>query len=257
NGRLAANVERVTLRFNFVEEDLGESELVLRSRGDGVFSGQGSNVLRVGAWKVDLQIRRQGRDDALASLEVRARDQNIVATAPGTVTPAGGLVATEGGFILGVELALFGLVLGLGAQRLGGKRRRYRVLGVQLAAVLILGGGSYLATTSYATAIYPKTLTNPFPPTQASLQKGGEIYTNNCVSCHGLSGRGDGPLARTLTPRPADLRVHVSQHADGQLYTWIANGVPGTAMPPFKDRLSDEERWHVLNYLKSLTRPQS
>ena len=59
-------------------------------------------------------------------------------------------------------------------------------------------------------------------------------------------------MAQTLNPRLADLTVHINQHPDGDLYNWVTNGIPGSAMPAFKDQLSDEERWDVLNYLHSL-----
>jgi putative copper resistance protein D len=41
-------------------------------------------------------------------------------------------------------------------------------------------------------------------------------------------------------------------HADGHLFLWISSGVPGTPMPAFADRLTEEERWHVVNYLRVL-----
>jgi mono/diheme cytochrome c family protein len=41
-------------------------------------------------------------------------------------------------------------------------------------------------------------------------------------------------------------------HADGQLFAWVSEGIPGTAMPGFRGRLTDEERWHVVNYLRLL-----
>ena len=51
---------------------------------------------------------------------------------------------------------------------------------------------------------------------------------------------------------PADLRVHMAAgHTDTQLYDWITNGVPGTAMPAWKEQLTPEERWHLVNYLRT------
>ncbi len=68
---------------------------------------------------------------------------------------------------------------------------------------------------------------------------------------HGATGRGDGPLAASLRPRPADFRTHMEAgHTDGELYTWITKGVPGTAMPPFEGQLSEDERWHLVNYIR-------
>jgi mono/diheme cytochrome c family protein len=58
-------------------------------------------------------------------------------------------------------------------------------------------------------------------------------------------------LAATLNPRPADLRVHASQHTEGQLWLWISDGIPGSAMPAFRASLSEEDRWHLVNYLRA------
>lgn len=58
-------------------------------------------------------------------------------------------------------------------------------------------------------------------------------------------------LERSLPP--ADLSVHVPLHSDRQLFVWIRDGMPGTAMPAFRDQLTAEERWHLLHYLKGFT----
>jgi putative copper resistance protein D len=95
---------------------------------------------------------------------------------------------------------------------------------------------------------------NPFPPTPDSLAEGARIYRDNCAVCHGTDGRGDGPLAATLYPRPVDFWAHFGSghtHPDGRLYFWISSGMPGTGMPGFKDRLSDADRWHVINFIKN------
>ena len=86
----------------------------------------------------------------------------------------------------------------------------------------------------------------------APLERGRELYNNNCVQCHGATGRGDGPLAPALQPRPVDLTVHVPQHPDHVLAGWIANGIPRTAMPAWKDQFSEEEIQAIVNYLRQL-----
>ena len=95
-------------------------------------------------------------------------------------------------------------------------------------------------------------LANPVPATDVSLARGQEIYGQQCAICHGVQGRGDGPLARTMVPRPADFRVHMAEgHTEGQLFDWLSNGVPDTAMQGFGDQLSVEDRWNVINYLQT------
>ena len=97
---------------------------------------------------------------------------------------------------------------------------------------------------------------NPYPPTQASLTLGERVYRARCQGCHGVDGYGNGPAAATLYPPPTDFVVHFASghtHTDGRLYYWITEGIAGTAMPAFRDRLSEAERWHVVNFLRTFT----
>lgn len=96
---------------------------------------------------------------------------------------------------------------------------------------------------------------NPIEATRESIALGNELYVENCVPCHGVSGKGDGPVGLSLNPPPADLTQHTEPglHSDGQLWLWITNGYPGSPiMPAFKDALTDEERWHLVNYIRTL-----
>jgi mono/diheme cytochrome c family protein len=90
------------------------------------------------------------------------------------------------------------------------------------------------------------------PADTASLARGQQVYDANCASCHGDTGRGDGPAGRALRPRPADFRVHMAAgHTDQELFNWVTNGVDGTGMPAFRAQLSEQERWDVINYIRS------
>jgi mono/diheme cytochrome c family protein len=93
---------------------------------------------------------------------------------------------------------------------------------------------------------------NPVAVTPESIATGEQVYRRHCQVCHGVAGAGDGPAAMTLRPRPADLRVHMAAgHTDGQLYFWITEGFAGTAMPAYKSVLNEEERWHVVNFIRT------
>ena len=86
----------------------------------------------------------------------------------------------------------------------------------------------------------------------ASADTGRALYQIHCVACHGVRGRGDGPAAAGLHPPPADLVLHASQHNDGELFYYIARGVPGTAMPAWRGVLSADERWQLVHYVHEL-----
>ena len=96
---------------------------------------------------------------------------------------------------------------------------------------------------------------DPFPTRPPSLARGAAIYGEQCLQCHGPTGRGDGPKAKQLEgPAPASL-------ADPQLmrnaspvdvYRKVTIGVAGTAMPQFEETLSPEDRWAVATYIATL-----
>jgi high-affinity iron transporter len=94
----------------------------------------------------------------------------------------------------------------------------------------------------------------PIPPSTASLARGAEVYKQQCASCHGDGGRGDGPGARGLTPPPANLADPVVMGAKSRLdlYRQLLLGVAGTAMPSFERTLSEDDRWAVAAYALTL-----
>ena len=72
--------------------------------------------------------------------------------------------------------------------------------------------------------------------------------------CHGLEGYGDGPAAENLPLPPPDFGSgHTDSHPDGDLYYWIRNGIEESPMPSFGDILSEEETWHLVNYVRRLS----
>jgi len=91
---------------------------------------------------------------------------------------------------------------------------------------------------------------NPVASNAASIEQGRQLFNTNCVACHGPAGRGDGPAAPSLNPRPADLAAMAGHHPDGDLAWKIANG--RGAMPSWKSSLSEQQIWILVHYLKSL-----
>lgn len=75
------------------------------------------------------------------------------------------------------------------------------------------------------------------------------------MRCHSPLGQGDGPEANGLQPAPAGLNTHVPLHTDGTIFYFISNGFPGAAMPASASSLTEEQRWHLVNYLRTLREP--
>jgi mono/diheme cytochrome c family protein len=125
------------------------------------------------------------------------------------------------------------------------------------AGASTLGGAAFSFFVGFALIVggshsEPGTdLENPIPMSEASVASGEMLYMANCVQCHGETGRGDGPLAADLQPPPANFFVHVPFHTDGTLFSWINEGVPGTAMPAWGNELTEEEMWNLVNYLRA------
>lgn len=128
-------------------------------------------------------------------------------------------------------------------------------------------------------------LLNPLSATPETLTAGKELYQQNCVVCHGETGEGDGEAANDLEPRPSDIAVmyempmtgmgnqgpgahlmHGKLHhhpgmthaeamggtnLDAYMFWAISEGGEpmGSAMPAFKDILSEDERWEILLYV--------
>lgn len=89
----------------------------------------------------------------------------------------------------------------------------------------------------------------PALPATADANRGGQLYAHNCASCHGARGEADGPGAKELSPRPADLSGH--EYTVNRLSFVLWNGVAGTAMPAWRD-LSAQDRADLAQTVRSL-----
>lgn len=109
--------------------------------------------------------------------------------------------------------------------------------------------------TQLAVDAYPTTYLRPAVPyTAPSIARGAHLYREHCAACHGPAGYGDGPAARGLRPPPADLTArHTADHTAGDLFWWLSRGIRGSAMPGFEDRLSPDDRWDLINFVRTLS----
>lgn len=82
--------------------------------------------------------------------------------------------------------------------------------------------------------------------------RGRVLFAKHCACCHGPLGRGDGGAGRDLEPQPSDLaQPEVLEKSDAQLFRQITRG--RRPMPSF-NKLSEEDRWHIIKYIRTLAR---
>jgi len=95
------------------------------------------------------------------------------------------------------------------------------------------------------------------PAETPSLARGAQVFRESCASCHGDLGRGDGPMAAGLDPKPANLTdgAALADASPLDFYRRVTIGVVGTAMPAFEGRLSTDDRWAAAAYATLLRLP--
>jgi len=94
------------------------------------------------------------------------------------------------------------------------------------------------------------------PATDAVIADGAKLYMANCAVCHNSGAAGEpSAIARGLYVRAPQFSRHgVDDDPEGETYWKIEHGIRFTGMPSFKDRLSEEQIWHITYFLK---RPSS
>lgn len=98
---------------------------------------------------------------------------------------------------------------------------------------------------------------NPLPVTTENLIRGRQVFEERCIGCHGSQGNGNGPAAFYLNPPPAAFNVFSDQAfgtdtSPGAYYWRILRGLPGTAMENFGTRLTVDDIWKVVLFVKTI-----
>jgi len=105
-----------------------------------------------------------------------------------------------------------------------------------------------------ATALYPDDVdTFPFPITKEALDRGQERFNIFCSVCHGMTGYGDGMVARRGFNRPAPANYHqdrLRQAPVGHFFDVMTNG--WGAMPSYASQIPVEDRWKIIAYIRAL-----
>ena len=241
-GEVGADSVKLVFRYQ-EDQTVGPATLSLApAESPGQFIGQGAFLNQEGRWRIEVEVRRTGADDVKAFYDVRPAGPPVATINRGGPwsNPAQGMTANEFG----------GMFLWRGQVS---RRWRYGGWANQTLAVAGFAMGFFLIFGTHRDAPRPGLRENPIFPDQNSISAGRQLYTQNCIGCHGVTGAP--PKGLDLAPYPLDLTVHVPQHPDGQLFAFVNDGVAATAMRAWgsgKDRLSEEQIWHIVNYLRTL-----
>src|SRR5215831_10257196 len=149
-------------------------------------------------------------------------------------------------------------------------RARVAIIAVTALVLLDLGRSVYArvghasptemwqpAPEKYADLAWP-----PGRDVPASAPPGRRLYVRWCATCHGPDGRGNGPAAPSLIPRPRDFTRGLFKYkstpaaeppTDDDLARVIANGLQASAMPYFRDLLTADEIQEIVGYVKTLS----
>lgn len=96
---------------------------------------------------------------------------------------------------------------------------------------------------------------NPLSPDGSTISEGRSLYQENCASCHGATGMGDGEVANSLNPSPALLAymIQMPMAVDEYMLWSVSEGGAafGTDMPAFKDVLTKDEIWKIITYMRA------
>lgn len=133
------------------------------------------------------------------------------------------------------------------------KKLLIRGMAVVISSVILLLSSREASAQSKPWVI-PATassMKNPVPIDPTTLKEAKTLYTSYCSPCHGDKGKGDGPAAVALNPKPADhTSAKVQNETDGTLFYMISEG--RDPMPSLKRTLTENQRWALVDYIRTL-----
>ena len=91
---------------------------------------------------------------------------------------------------------------------------------------------------------------NPLKPDEANVAAGAALFQQKCAVCHGFDGGGRTTIGEHVYPRAPSLRQALPALTDGQIFTYVNDGIRNTAMPAWD--LPEKEIWQIVAFLRHL-----
>ncbi|HEY7711045.1 MAG TPA: CopD family protein [Candidatus Entotheonella sp.] len=249
NGVPVPRDTQVSLYMRMVDHDMGLSDLVATPVTPGTYTASGL-VSMAGDWQVEVSIQPS---------QAPAMQTTVDFEAPTGALDLGrvrrlDLSPIRFSWVNALSFGFGGLIVALAIFTIWASKQGKLPLWATPFGLLLMACGGGLGLSVVLVDAYPTTyIQNPVPRQAAVVKRGAGLFQTHCAVCHGEAGRGDGPGAAGLNPKPADLTAeHVDDHTDGDIFWWLNYGIAGTAMPSFDTTLSDVERWELIHYIRSL-----
>jgi mono/diheme cytochrome c family protein len=124
---------------------------------------------------------------------------------------------------------------------------------VGLIALILIFYRSFAQTNPWVAPKEADNIKNPLAGNTAVITEAKTLYTGNCGPCHGDKGRGDGPAAAGLNPKPADhTSAAVQTQTDGAIFWKLSEGK--APMPAYKKIFTEQQRWELVNFIRTLAK---
>jgi len=100
-----------------------------------------------------------------------------------------------------------------------------------------------------------KKMQNPLKSSEANLPDARKLYLDKCAECHGETGKGDGERSKHFGTPPTNFSdaAHMNTMSDGEVFYKMSEG--HRPMPSFKKRLTEEQRWQLVLFLRLFAQP--
>jgi len=85
---------------------------------------------------------------------------------------------------------------------------------------------------------------------ESSVARGDTLFHNFCFTCHGMTMKGDGPVAQQFMPPPDLLAEATRKRSDGFIYMYMRHG--GVVMPSYGNAVSSRDAWDIVRYIRSM-----